>query len=112
MDYHIYIAVGVIVFLDILTGLAKAVSSGTLSSSKMRTGMWHKISYVLAICFAAAVNYACQYLDLGIDLSGMELAVCVYIVVTDCISVCENLVAVNPDLCELFSRFFEREEGK
>lgn len=110
MDYHIYIAVGAIVLLDILTGVLKAVSSGTLSSTKMREGMWHKLSYILAICFAYAINYAIGYMDLGIDLTGIQLAVCVYIVLTDCVSICENLISVNPALADLFSRFFEKED--
>ena len=78
--------------LDVVTGVAGAVKSGTLMSGKMREGLWHKAGAYL-FEFAAGVA------DLGIAIPATG-AVCVWVIVTEAVSVVENLCVLNPQIAE------------
>lgn len=86
-----------LVVLDVVLGVAKACKTGTLSSSKMREGLWHKTAYlgiwIIAYVFGAATLYA----DLGVEVPTVD-AVSVYIILMEGLSGLENACALNPDL--------------
>lgn len=90
-------AVGVLVFLDVASGLIKAYAVGTLSSKAMRDGLLHKSAYFLLIALFVAIEVMQQHFEVlpGIPTT---LVICVYICGTEFISVLENLVAINPEL--------------
>ena len=46
MDYHIYVGLALMMALDIGTGYAGAVVSGSVSSTKMRNGLFHKLGFI------------------------------------------------------------------
>lgn len=99
----IQIALFFVVF-DFVTGLLKAVKNKNVSSSKMREGLFHKVSFVGAIALAVAAEFAVMEFaktsfDLGYTLDiPFTVFVCGYIVLTEIASICENLSEINPEL--------------
>lgn len=109
MDWHVYAVIGAFCCIDIVTGVAKGVVTTGFSSSKMRMGLMHKLTYVAAMALAYLVEYMAVYLDLGFSLSALSPAVAVYISVAEVGSILENITAINPSLSEngfleIFSR--------
>lgn len=98
MDYHIYVGLALMMALDIGTGYAGAVVSGSVSSTKMRNGLFHKLGFICAIVLAAILENMCGYLDLGFELTFLQPAVAAYIVLTEVSSILENIVILNPSL--------------
>lgn len=99
MDIHpnYIVILSIFIGLDILTGLIKATITHTLSSQKMREGLFHKLAFYLAYALALAIEYGSMTLNLGYDVP-LTPAVTVYICLTEVISIVENLCAINPSL--------------
>lgn len=103
----VYLITGLFVLLDFLTGLVKAFGTKTFSSTKMRTGLFHKIGVVLCVVLGVLIDYTQSYVDIGfaIPVAG---TICAYIVIMEISSIIENIVQINPELqsCKI-SEFFE-----
>ena len=91
------VIVSLFIVLDIITGIAQAIANKDVSSSKLREGAFHKFSYVLILCGAYLIEYAMGYVDLGFTLPIFQFA-CIYIIFTEIVSFCENIVKLNPSL--------------
>lgn len=98
-DYHAYIVVLVAVALDFLSGVAKGAMSGNLDSNVMREGLYHKFAYALVLAAAALLEYGSTVLDLGYTVP-IVLPACAYIVVTEVVSIIENVGEMNPELAD------------
>lgn len=96
-DPHIFLIVGVAILLDVITGISQAVFNKVLSSEKMRNGVYHKLSYVFAVALALFVEYTVDHLDIGYTLP-LFVPVCTYIVLTEIVSIIENMGKLNPEL--------------
>ena len=96
-DWHIYAIAGIAIVLDIASGISQAVCNKTLQSDKMRQGVYHKLSYVFAVGLAALLEYGTIYLELGFE-APIVLPVIIYIVLTEAVSILENLTRINPEL--------------
>lgn len=90
------ICAGFMVF-DIITGLLQALANKTYKSSKMRVGLWHKISFVLIIALAFGFEFAQGYIDLGFTVP-LVIPVCAYVCMNEIGSIIENLALLNPKL--------------
>ena len=88
---------GVLIALDIATGLAKAWIAHDIQSTALREGLAHKATYVVLILLGVVCEYAQLHISLGVELP-TALAITVYIIVSEIVSVAENLVAINPEL--------------
>lgn len=97
MDYQILLVAIVMILLDIVAGFAGAVKQKDIQSEKLRNGLWHKAGYFGLIGLAYVIEYAAAYADLGFDIPSV-LAVCIYVIVTEIVSVFENLCILNPQL--------------
>lgn len=97
MQIYAFVAVLVAILLDIITGIAKAVYTQTVSSSKMREGFFHKFAIIMLMIVTVALNYSAAFLDLGFNVPLVECAA-VYLVVMELASILENLRTINPDL--------------
>lgn len=91
------IVVTLFILLDVITGIAKAVVTKELCSEKLREGAFHKFSFIILICLAYLIDYSVAYVDLELPFLLVN-PVCVYIVITEVISVVENVAQINPDL--------------
>ena len=111
MDYHVYIVIGLVMALDIVSGLAKAILVEGFNSKKMREGLGHKFTYIIALALAALIEYGSIYLDLGFQFTVLQPAVMVYICLTEVGSILENIVAINPALSDnAFLNIFRKKE--
>lgn len=94
---YVYIITAAFIALDMVTGLVKAFKEKNYTSSVMREGLFHKIGSVICIAFAALVDYAQGFLDLGVSVP-MTIGVCTYIVLMEIGSIIENVTAINPNI--------------
>lgn len=83
---------------DYVTGVMKAVKNKELDSVKMRLGLWHKSGFIGAM----ALGYACQLcVDYGLlptSFNAVFGGVCAYVIITEAISIFENLCSLSPEL--------------
>lgn len=96
-DPHIFLIVGMAILFDVVTGIAQAVYNHVLSSEKMRSGVYHKLSYVFAVALALFIEYSVDYIDVGYTVP-VFIPVCTYIVLTESVSIVENIGKLNPEL--------------
>lgn len=103
----------VFIVLDIIFGLAKAAKSGTLSSSVMREGLWHKAAYVGVVAVAVVIEVGSGHLDLGFTVP-LVVPACVYIVLNEVLSIVESIAELNPELkgSKLLQLFESGKAGK
>lgn len=97
MDWHITAIVCVFVVMDLVTGIMQAVANKTLDSTKMRSGLWHKCGFIMAVILAALVECAMQFIDLGFTLP-LFVPVCTFIILTEIVSIFENVCRLSPEL--------------
>ena len=102
----------VCMILDIITGLIKGAATNSLDSQKMREGLWHKAGFVGLIALSYVLQIAQGFADLGIDIPAIT-AVCIFVVLTEAVSIIENLCEINPDIKDSpIGRLFGDANGK
>lgn len=99
MNWHIVAIVAAFVVMDLATGIMQAVANKTLDSTKMRDGLWHKCGFVMVAILAALVEWAMQFIDLGFTLP-LFVPVCVFIILTEIVSIFENVCKLSPELAD------------
>lgn len=104
------IIVCILILLDIITGIMKACKTGTLNSSILREGLWHKGAEILALVCAFVFEYIPQAFEIAIELP-LLTPVCIYIVLMEVLSVIENLCVMNDQLNALFEPYLEKLKG-
>lgn len=96
--------------LDMIFGFAGAWKNDEIQSNKMREGLWHKAGFCGLIVLALAYEYAASWLnfeavsmDLGIAVPQIPAvtAVCAFIVLTEIVSILENLTELNEKIAKL-----------
>lgn len=101
--------------IDVFTGVLKAVKNKELNSTKAREGIYKKASFILFIAFGYLADYAMNYVNMGFNLPAAA-TICALIIVTESISVLENLGQINPDLVKLVAPFLsalnKKEDGE
>lgn len=97
MDWHIAATVAAFVVMDLVSGIMQAIANKTLDSTKMRNGLWHKCGFIMAVILAALVEWAMQFVDLGFTLP-LFVPVCVFIILTEIVSIFENICKLSPEL--------------
>lgn len=97
------VLVAVAIIFDIVTGLIKAKIHENISSKKGTKGMFKKVSILFTLFFGFfldyAITYICGYVSIEIPFNlpfGMIIGF--YIILNECISICENLYACNPNI--------------
>lgn len=100
--------------IDVFTGVLKAVKNKELNSTKAREGIYKKASFILFIAFGYLADYAMDYVNMGFNLPAAA-TICTLVIVTEAISVLENLGQINPDLVKLVAPFLSalnKKEGE
>lgn len=105
------IIVGVFILFDIATGVLKGLYNDGINSTYLRKGLFHKLSEVIAVFGSWLLEYAINYIDLGVDLPLFKI-VSVYICLMELVSILENLAEVNPTLAKLFKPYLEKLKEK
>lgn len=97
MSWHIAAIVAAFIVMELATGVMQAVANKTLDSTKMRTGLWHKCGFIMAVILAALVEWSMRFIDLGFTLP-LFVPVCVFIILTEIVSIFENVCKLSPEL--------------
>lgn len=101
--------------IDVFTGVLKAVKNKELNSTKAREGIYKKASFILFIAFGYLADYAMGYVNMGFNLPAAA-TICTLVIITEAISVLENLGQINPDMVKLVAPFLsalnKKEEGE
>lgn len=100
--------------IDVFTGLLKAVKNKELNSTKAREGIYKKASFILFIAFGYLADYAMDYVNMGFNLPAAA-TICTLVIITEAISVLENLGQINPDMVKLVAPFLSalnKKEGE
>ena len=97
MYWHSAAIVCAFVVMDLVTGVMQAVANKTLDSTKMRAGLWHKCGFIMTVILAALVEWSMRFIDLGFTLP-LFVPVCVFIVLTEIVSIFENVCKLSPEL--------------
>lgn len=107
-----FVVVAALIIMDILTGFAKAAHAGAIDSTTMREGLWHKGTFVAIIALAVLLEYGSRYIDLGFNVA-LTVPACVYVALTEVVSIIENLTEINPNLkgSKLLALFNRKEES-
>lgn len=107
MDNNCIIALVVLacIFLDVVSGLVKALKNGEFSSSRMRKGLYNKVAViiVLVLAWVAQIGFDMmilpqEYESLQTVLSIVFPAVGVYLILMEAGSVLENAGEIVPEL--------------
>lgn len=101
-----------LVIVDFITGLIGHTMREGFSSSKVREGLAHKFTYVIALVVCLILEKIMEYYDLPMVYAGVLYSLTyVWIVITETGSILENLVLINPDMADnSFMRIFDRRE--
>lgn len=100
--------------IDVFTGVLKAVKNKELNSTKAREGIYKKASFILFIAFGYLADYTMDYVNMGFNFPAAA-TICTLVIVTEAISVLENLGQINPDLVKLVAPFLSalnKKEGE
>lgn len=97
MDWHVLAFTCAFIAMDLASGFIQAVANKCVDSGKMRTGLWHKCGFIGAILLSALCEWATMYIDLGFVLP-LFTPVCVFICLTEIVSIFENLCEFSPEL--------------
>ena len=95
------------VLMDFISGLLKAIGTGTFESSKMRTGLFHKLGELLAWFFCLACDLTLPQFQITLPFKLVN-AVTVYIVLMESGSIIENVGVLNPAIGKYLTGVFEK----
>ena len=112
VNFNWYIVVATLLFivLDFASGFVQAVANKDVRSEKLRQGLFHKCGFVFAIVFGILCEWAMGFVDLGFNVP-IAVTICVYIMLTEVMSVLENLGKMSPELASSgFMSIFKRDE--
>lgn len=107
------IAVLVFILLDIVSGVLAAAKDGTLQSSVMRQGLYHKCGELMLLGLAIAGQWLITVNGFDSVIPPQALSsVAVYIVVMELVSILENIGRLNPEFdLNAISKLFGRGEN-
>lgn len=104
----VYVVTGLFILLDIVSGIVNAIKQKNLSSRIMREGLFHKCGSVLCLVFGALVDYAQNFIDIGISFPVANIF-CAYIITMELASIIENICKINPEIApEKLQQYFEK----
>lgn len=84
--------------LDLVTGIVGAIRDGEqIKSSKLRDGLFKKVGFIFCYALGIIINYAESYLTLPFDVDLVPV-ICAYAIVTEVVSIVENISKINPDI--------------
>jgi len=97
--------------MDIVTGFLCGVKNEDVSSKKMREGLFHKAGFLGMIVLSVIVTQGAESVEVMNQMLGDVCvdSVCGYIILTEVVSVIENLCILNPTLADSkFGQIFKQ----
>lgn len=99
------------ILFDVITGLLKAIKTGTINSTTAKHGLLSKATEILCVVGGILLEMALPYLQITVDLP-LAPAISTYICVMELISIIENLCQTNEGLNALFKPYLDKLKGK
>lgn len=95
----------VFMLADIISGFLKAWKMHDIKSRALRAGLFHKAAFLATIGLAQLTELAADRIpEIELNLP-ITSAICAYIILTELVSVLENLRDINPDIGGVLNRF-------
>ena len=94
--YPVFVALG-FNLLDLISGIITAVKNKGVQSSKLRDGLFKKIGFILCYAIAFCLDTYGTYVGFDISIKTLPL-VTAYAVITEVVSIIENIHELNPDI--------------
>lgn len=104
---HPLVILCIFILLDFISGLLKALSTGSYESSKMRKGLYHKLGEIFAFLFCLVCDLTLPEFNVVLPFQ-LTTAVTVYIVIMEIGSIVENIGVMNPEIGKYLSGVFEK----
>lgn len=99
------------ILFDVITGVLKAIKTGTINSTIAKHGLLSKATEILCVVGGILLEMALPYLQITVDLP-LAPAISTYISVMELISIIENMCEVNSSLSALFKPYLDKLKGK
>lgn len=90
---------------DIITGVIQAIINHDLDSTKMRSGLLHKVLIIIVILMSFII-------DITFSLNFVSKVVCIYVIFMECTSILENLKKAGIEIGSLTEIIKNKEETK
>jgi toxin secretion/phage lysis holin len=97
---EVFVICCIFILLDIMSGVAAALKSKSLSSTVMREGLYNKLAEILLLLLSAVCNFVLDmppFHQLGIPAE-IAYAVAAYVACMEILSTIENICTINPDI--------------
>ena len=96
--YAFFIGALIFVAFDTISGLIKAFATNTFSSTKVKTGIFHKAALILIMVMSAVIDILSGFIPSMPFTVPLTQGCCLLIIGMECMSVLENICAINPTL--------------
>lgn len=74
----------------------------------MRKGLFHKLGEIVAMIFGYVCQYTLPYIGVTINIP-FAVAIGTYIVLMEIASIIENIAKINPQLAQILSNIFSKD---
>lgn len=85
--------------MDVIFGLARAIVDHEVSSAAMRKGLRHKLGSLICILVGVLFEIGSRHVDLGIG-KGALIVICAYIITMETASIFEIIKQLNPGFAD------------
>lgn len=96
--YAFFIGALIFVAFDTISGLIKAFATNTFSSTKVKTGIFHKAALILIMVMSVVIDILSGFIPSMPFTVPLTQSCCLLIIGMECMSVLENVCAINPAL--------------
>lgn len=96
--YAFFVGALIFVAFDTISGLIKAFATNTFTSTKVKEGIFHKAALILIIIMSAAIDILSGFIQSMPFTVPLTQGCCLLIIGMECMSVLENICAINPEL--------------
>lgn len=96
--YAFFIGALIFVAFDTISGLIKAFATNTFSSTKVKTGIFHKAALILIMVMSVVIDILSGFIPSMPFTVPLTQGCCLLIIGMECMSVLENVCAINPPL--------------
>lgn len=104
-----FIVTMIFILLDIISGCVVGFITHTFSSTNLRKGLGHKLGYVFIMCAVAVLQVAMFDPNFTLDFDfPLFNVVCGFIIFMEFVSVIENASKLNPNVDQLFGKYFDK----
>lgn len=96
--YAFFIGALIFVAFDTISGLIKAFAMNTFSSTKVKEGIFHKAALILIMVMSVVIDILSGFIPSMPFTVPLTQGCCLLIIGMECMSVLENVCAINPAL--------------